>query len=69
MLDPETGGEFLLDSRTKKSVEAFRESGDAFDLRTRTILSHSGAEILHIQTEEDHGEHLLQFLKRRKQKR
>jgi uncharacterized protein (DUF58 family) len=69
VLDPETGRMFELDTRSNAVNESLRLANEAFDLKTRTLFKQAGVETLPIQTREDHAERLLQFLRRRKQKR
>jgi len=69
ILDPETGHVFDLDTRSKVTNEGLRLSNLSFDQRTKTLFKQAGVETLSIQTREDHAERLLQFLRRRKQKR
>jgi uncharacterized protein (DUF58 family) len=69
VLDPETGRTFQLDTRSKTAHERLRLLNEAFDLKTKTLFKQAGVEMLPIQTREDHAERLLQFLRRRKQKR
>jgi uncharacterized protein (DUF58 family) len=69
VLDPETGEELILDSRSRSLLREFHESAESFDQKTRTLFNHAGVETLHIETQEDHAERLLRFLQQRKRRR
>jgi hypothetical protein len=69
VLDPETGREVEIDPHSYTFQKGFSESKEQFNLKTKQIFNLAGVEVLPINTHEDHAEHLLQFLKRRKQKR
>ena len=69
LLDPETGKEMEIDPHSYTFQKSFSESREQFNLKTKQIFNLAGVEVLPINTHEDHAEHLLQFLKRRKQKR
>lgn len=67
--DPETGVLVDIDSTSKNFQKNFSEQQNQFEAKTKQILNQARVETLLIDTHEDHAERLLQFLKRRKQKR
>ena len=69
LLDPETGRQIEVDPSSYAFQKTLKETRDAFEQKTKQIFNLAGVEVLPVNTHEDYAESLVQFLKRRKQKR
>jgi uncharacterized protein (DUF58 family) len=69
VIDPETGVELDIDPGTYAFKKIMKEQVEAFDLKTKNIFKLAKVEVLSMNTTEDYAEGLVQFLRRRKQKR
>jgi uncharacterized protein (DUF58 family) len=69
ILDPETGSQLDIEPGTAAFKSELESTLVGFEAKTKQIFNLAGVETLPINTHEDHAEKLLQFLKRRKQKR
>ncbi|MBC7397698.1 MAG: DUF58 domain-containing protein [Bdellovibrionales bacterium] len=67
--DPETGQEMDLNPAHYSLQNAFQSYQKLSDQKLKQLFNLARVEVLPISTQEDHAERLLQFLKRRKQKR
>ncbi len=67
--DPETGKMIEIDPSSYSFQKEFNDYQKNLDSRTKQIFNQARVETLAVDTHEDHAERLLQFLKRRKQKR
>ena len=69
LIDPETAKEIEIDPASYSFQKTFKDYQNLFEQKTKQIFNQAGVEVLQVSTHEDHAERLLQFLKRRKQKR
>ena len=67
--DPETGKMIEINPSSYSFQKSMTDSQNSFDAKTKQIFNQARVETLVVDTHEDHAERLLQFLKRRKQKR
>ena len=69
LYDPETRRQIEVDPSSYAFQKTLKETRDAFEQKTKQIFNLAGVEVLPVNTHEDYAESLVQFLKRRKQKR
>ena len=67
--DPETGREIEVEAGSFAFQREMSAKLKDFDQKTKQIFNHARVEVLRVNTKEDYAESLVQFLKRRKQKR
>ncbi len=67
--DPESNQEIEVDPSHYSFQKQFKDQQAQFEQKTKQLFNTARVETLVINTHEDHAEKLLQFLKRRKQKR
>ncbi len=67
--DPETGIELEVNPAHYTFKTSFQNHQKQFDQKLKQLFNLARVEVLPVSTQEDHAERLLQFLKRRKQKR
>jgi uncharacterized protein (DUF58 family) len=69
LVDPESGQEVEIDPGSATFQREQKKSLEIFEQRTKQIFNLARVEVLPISTHEDYAESLVQFLKRRKQKK
>lgn len=69
ILDPESGKEMVIDSHQFMLQKELKTSHENFETKTKQTLNSARVETLTVSTHEDYAEKLIQFFKRRKQKR
>ncbi|MFI3290389.1 MAG: DUF58 domain-containing protein [Opitutales bacterium] len=66
--DAETGAEFLIDTSSKKVLEAYKAKTKAIREKFETKMKHSGIDYLDIDISKDYKMDLVKFLKERQER-
>ncbi len=69
IFDPETQQEITFNPQAYSFNSEFNKAKSEFEIKTKQTLSHSGVEILKVNTHEDYVDRLLRFFKKRKKKK